>query len=87
MEISKNLEIAIKQMIGELNANLPEDSEPQTSDGWIANTLKSALADYFSGKARTEKEGELNLAKKAMQDKEWEIQNLIVAKRKEVFEL
>ena len=87
MKISKNLEAAIIQMIDELNASLPEDSEPQTSDGWIAGILKSALADYYSGKTRAEKEGELSIAKKVARDKEWEIQNLIVANRKEVFEL
>ena len=87
MEISKGLETAINQMITELNANLPEDSEPQTADNWIANILKSSLADYSSEKMRKGKEGELSLAKKVGQDKEWEIQNAIVTKRKEVFEL
>ena len=87
MKISEGLETAINQMITELNANLPEDSEPQTADNWIANILKSSLADYSSEKLRKEKEGELNLAKKVAQDKEWEIQNLIVTKRKGVFEL
>ena len=87
MPISKNLETAIEQMVSELNANLPEDSEPQTADNWIANTLKPLLADYYSEKIRKEKEGELSAAKKVAQDKEWEIQNTIAAKRKEVFEL
>ena len=87
MDISKKLQSAIEQMVDKLNVNLPEDSEPQTADGWIANTLKATLADYYSKKTRAEKERELSAAKKVAQDKEWEIQNLIVAKRKEVFEL
>ena len=87
MKLSTNLETVIEEMVNELNTNLPEDSEPQTADNWIANTLKPLLADYYSEKIRKEKEGELSAAKKVTQDKEWEIQNLVVAKREEVFEL
>ena len=81
------IKIVIQQMIDTLNANLPEESESLIAEGWIANTLKSALADYYAEKIRKEKEGELNIVKKVAQDKEWEIQNLIVAKRKEILEL
>jgi len=87
MEISKGLEIVINQMVDELNANLPEDSEPQTADGWIVNTLKAALADYYGNKPMLDKEGELNLAKRAVQEKEWEIQKLRVAKREEILKV
>ena len=85
--LSKKLSNAIKQMVDELNVDLPEDSEPQTAEGWIDNTLKAPLADYFAEKTRAGKEEELSAAKKIAQDKEWEVQNLVVAKRKEVFEL
>ena len=87
MEISKNLQAVIEQMVDELNANLPPDSEPQTTKEWIGTTLKSGLADYYGRKIRVEKEPELAQVRKLAQEKEWETQNLIVTKRKEIFEL
>jgi len=87
MKVSEKLKTAIQEMIGELNANLPEDSEPQTADGWIANTLKVALADYYSGKIRKDREPELTQIEQARDNKEHEIQNVIVRKRKEIMEM
>ena len=87
MKLSEGLQTAIEQMVHELNANLPEDSEPQTADNCIANTLKLVLADYHSNKIRKEKESELRQSRRVVQDTEQNIQNLIVAKRKEIFEL